>query len=174
MNTEFLLSQKTKQGVMTWCIVWTISISQFVQLLVMGVFAYRNPDPVDAYYVPLTEEMFGTIEGASVYGLEPVDMHSRFVFWLRWGFWNLIAGVMIAFCILICKPSGFGPAMKIFMALIMSLVCGLMCSIQVWTIIGAVWRFNKAGRTASGEFLIVPEDHDERESWKIEVEENGY
>ena len=144
-------------------------------MLTLGIFGYRNPDPTESYYAARAKnDIYGSLDAVEAEGVEYIDMHGRYVLWLRWGFWNLVAMVVLSICGLACRPSGFGLALKAFMVSLMSALCFLGCSMQVWTIIGAVWRFNKAGRIVSGDYLVAPESLDTRAEWRNEIEDQGY
>mmetsp|Transcript_7833 Transcript_7833/g.9451 ORF Transcript_7833/g.9451 Transcript_7833/m.9451 type:complete len:118 (+) Transcript_7833:182-535(+) len=117
--------------------------------------------------------MYGSAEEAlavqSVF--DPIEMHGRFHMWLQWGFWNLISAVIFSLVVFFCKPGGYGLCFKLFMVLAVIVGLLLTLSMQLWTLFGAVYRFNKAGRTASGDFLEPPKDSSYKAEWLAEVED---
>ena len=144
----------------------------------LGIFAYRNPDPKESYYVPTSQEhMYGSLEEAEqVSQFDPVDMHGRFHTWLKWGFWNMITTLCFVLFSIATRPSGHGFTLKLYIGSICCCACGLVASIQLWKLFGLIYRFNKAGRVASGDLLVVPKDLDAEgyKEWRSEIDDQGY
>ena len=130
MEGEYL-SMKTKKRVFYGCFLWTICITQFIQLLMLGIFAYRNPDPKESYYVySSNEHMYGSLEEAQqVSQFDPVDMHGRFHTWLKWGFWNLVSALCFVLFSIATRPSGHGFTLKLYLGSVCCCACGLVASI---------------------------------------------
>ena len=147
--------------------------------MILGIFAYKNPDPVDSYYTPVGSRLFSSETEAELYASNPdeiVNMHSRFILWLKWGFWNFLLALILAMIGMFCQPAGYGFATKAFILSMCSSACILALSVQVWTIVGAIFRFSKSGRLVSGDDLIFPEERASltREEWIEELREEGY
>ena len=60
------------------------------------------------------------------------------------------------------------------MTTVMAGACAMTISFQAWYVLGAVYRFGKSGRFASGDDLEKVEEGVKREDWLIEVHELGY
>lgn len=109
----------------------------------LGVYAYNNPDPENCWWV----EGATTTTLAVQAGQEDVsvNVHTVFVAWFTWGFWNSIAPCLIAPVVLIfqCLSPKFGMAVGGFLG------CANCVSGLVWFIMGCVWRWGAMGTTAT-------------------------
>ena len=54
MDADFL-SIRTKKNIGMHCCGWFIFTCYFIQITIMAIFAFRNPDPVDSYYAAESE-----------------------------------------------------------------------------------------------------------------------
>lgn len=76
-------------------------------------------------------------------------MHSLFLKWFFWGFYSkvIITGLMLVTAVMYMVAESSA-------VLVGGVSCGLfIVQYIVWLIVGAIWRFSRAGVTASGDRL---------------------
>ncbi len=122
-------------------------------MVYLGKYAYGNPNSEAWYGVAngaeglYASEAAGTAAGAS----ELSDVHGHFVAWFTWGLWQQLLPILTALTA--------GLAMLLSPTLgtcVGSLgMCGFSCGGLVWWIMGMVWRFNAAGKYATGDSFAV-------------------
>ena len=140
-----------------------------LNVVLLGIFSFSNPDSEDSWYSKETEMVYSEEALAP----EGVNMHRRFAIWLKWGFWNHIVLALVIIGTCFCQPAR---QQRLFLNTLLCSVCLLTCSMQFWGILGAVWRFNRAGRISCGDYLERP-DIDESfdySEWNAEAKAEGY
>ena len=160
---EVYLSERTKSKVAIQCCTWTACTCFTLQTIFIAIFAFANPDRNNSFYTADTEvKLHATRElalEASTYD-NVIDVHGRFLMWLKWGFWNYAAALMLFFISLLCKPSGI--LFKAFVCGVACSMCTIILSVQTWTVAGIIFRFTESGRYASGDYLDIEGAFDER------------
>jgi len=79
---------------------------------------------------------------------QPLDYHHTFVTWFCWGFWSFVFPlVMLPVWALIDKIESCQGTFEN--------IIGVMWGIDtlLWTVMGAVWRFNAGGKVCSGDMI---------------------
>ena len=158
MTTGFLCGKR----------IWTISVVvsvglavHIVELIYFWRYGYSNPDPQSCFYVEGLETTGKTRLEATTKAIDvqvtvptgyPIDMAHLFRIWFIWGFWDkiyqTIAFLPVLYLHLTNKRVSLAP--KVALGILVSLS---MLNLAVWIIIGLFWRFSKAGRVTSGEYL---------------------
>ena len=169
---ESFFSESSKRQISIQACLWIFFTIYALQIVLLGIFAFNNPDNDQSWYSKDTETLYVKEDLAE----DTVNMHGRFLIWLKWGFWNHVLAVALLIFGSYCKPIGYQPIRyRFYVTSLISLSCLLVCSFQFWSIIGAVWRFNKAGRITCGDYLGRPEDEKvNARDWLKEVKDDGY
>ena len=152
--------------------------------IALAAYGFSNPDPTACWVVKGIESAALTRDameqkaedmGKPVPEGYPVEMHSVYVNWALWGFWQnfLFFSVFIASTILMflnCLPM---TAMVTSTLTSFAWIVGTVC----WLVLGLVWRFSSAGQISSGDRLIRP-DGQSSDDWKAALkassDANGY
>ena len=123
-------------------------------LTFLGKYAYNNPDG-PAWYGNIAGQ--GTLtpteadliaQGAT----DIVDVHSRFVAWFLWGFWQALLPVLSGVAAGLTTAFGV-PQLGACLGGLGG--CGIGCGGLFWWIYGMVWRFKPYGKFAAGD--VVPD-----------------
>lgn len=137
----------------------TVVVGLFATATVFtGIYAFNNPDPDRCWVIRDLESTARTkaeaIATANAVGIEipegyPVDMAGIYVTWFLWGFY-----AKVAIASLMVVAAGVYMAAEQAGIITAGISCGLYLSnMIVWLAAGGIWRFSKAGITASGDRL---------------------
>ena len=138
----------------------TVIVTGFLATVIiyLGIYAYKNPDPKACWVVRDLHTTAKTkqevVARANAMGIDitegyPQEMHRLYIAWFRWGFYThlvyVIVSIVVAFLAMAKKSYAWT-------------IAGFNCCIfttnsLVWLAMGAIWRFSKAGVTASGDKL---------------------
>ena len=80
-----------------------------------------------------------------------VDIHSRFVNWHLWGFFNMAIAPVPLGGLCACSHyfnRNFGKTITLLAT------CAFSCSLLAWWITGIIWRFRVDGRFACGDIIV--------------------
>ena len=128
-----------------------------------GYYAYANPDPEHCYYVIGVDKVNQSVDamrdaanekGVTLRKGYPFDVASLFRTYFVWGFWNIVAQLVVVITstlIYQCRPD-----LALFQ--LFSFTAAIMCSNLFHFFLGILWRFSKVGKTVSGEFLAKEAD----------------
>jgi len=150
--------QKKQQKIITMvCAIFSLTI--FVLLTIFFArYTFKNPDPSSCWVVRDVDSSArtraGVLKKADDLGIDvtegyPVDMGRVFGIWFAWGFWSNVVAILGAITTFVLTSKN-AYAAKVVQA-VTSL--GYLVNWFVWLAIGTIWRFSKAGTTASGDKL---------------------
>lgn len=149
----------------------------------LGIYSFSNPDPKDCWVVrdlDVAATSKTEVEAlAAEYNVKvtydyPVEMGGVFRVWFLWGFYAKI--ILLG---LLATATGLYTFWSKKSAFVMSVISFSLYFVNatVWFVLGCVWRFSKAGMTASGDELDRMAGVDDA-TWKAQVESarlaNGY
>ena len=135
-------------------------IAGIVKVVFFALYAFDNPDREAWYGLDLQTgqpKLFESENGASM-DTELDDIHGRITSWLLWGFMMFITPVFLSMTVLAVA----------LVSPLFSRICGSLtlfifgASYIAWYISGILWRFNKEGSFACGDFLSDEEFEKER------------
>ena len=102
----------------------------------------------------------------------PIEMSRVFRAWFIWGFW---AGATVIALSTLLTP------LYIWQRKTWNIVAGIMWTLfwlqnVAWIVLGAIWRFSKAGTIVSGGWLerIYDENDDTYEKWQASLDTAEY
>ena len=134
------------------------------ELVYFWRYGYSNPDPQNCFYVDGLETTGKTRLEATTKAIDvqitvptgyPIDMAHIFRIWFIWGFWDKIYQTIAFLPVLYLSLTPTqNKLIKIAIGILVSLS---VLNMALWTITGLFWRFSKAGRVTSGEYLIRTE-----------------
>ena len=145
------------------------------------MYAYSNPDPANAWFIKGLNAVSSKKESLLKLATKnfviaapgyPVDIAILFRSWFLWGFWSSVFQVSILVTVIplyfMCKSKIVALNISFMILEGIAFLNGL-----IWIIVGSFWRFSRAGRVASGEFL-APVSYLSDEAWMKSKERQIY
>ena len=114
----------------------------------LGKYAFANPN-LEAWYGVVAEQqaLFPTEALGAAAGDSLVDVHGKMVTWFLWGFIQALLPCVGSLLAVLCGL--ISPVLASVMGGLSG--CGIAIGGLSWYIAGLVWRFNAAGKYASGD-----------------------
>ena len=118
-------------------------------LVFLGIYAYNNPDPLDAWWGGDLTHSYTTelaAQTAAGVGVEVQNVHLVYVTWFVWGFWTAISPCIAIPVFITLGCFGVQALLQLIGA---AFGCGYACSSLFWFIFGIVWRWGSMGKACT-------------------------
>ena len=154
-----------------WALVISVLVAGVTTIVLgvyLGIFGYADTtDPDGCFYimgmgrVVMADEQAlrdqAEAQNVTIGKGYPLNIAHMFRIYFRWGFWNVIAQIIVLIGAFVVYR--WNPTMAFFHYVAFS--AAIMASALFHFFLGMAWRFSEPGRLAAGEFLEQGEKTDE-------------